>query len=579
MGQVRLLARTFFARMFESDLMPEGLPQVQLVLWGALLAATPASGYPLLVAKKYAGAQALRPLAPEFDADRVILITLSMIAMGVVGLFIWDGVFPDRRDVRVLGPLPIPTWRFVLARLAALGKVFVLFAAPVCILQSLFFGMLVAGYGDPLPRLQGITGHLITVLLACTFMFCSLIAAQCLLLLVSGKRAAQAASMLFQMLFAMGLIQLVPFMETIGRALRAGAGSEEGLAAVSGLPPAWFFGFYQTLTGSGGSAAASAGRIATGATVTSVALGIGLYAASYRHLSRRALEGPAPQSRSTRAAVATLLSAGDRLGGGPPVRRAVRQFAMRTLARSRTHRMMLAVYAGIPLAIVVSSAVSAAVTNGGSGLWRPTLPMLSMPLVLQFFLLVGIRVIVAVPSEPKARWVFRACEPSQRGVAVSATGDVMTLLVVVPASAFALMQGLVFWSPWAAFSHAAFCFACGRLLAEILLTRTPKLPFACTYYPGTSRVFVLWPLYVMLFFFYSVALAALDRHLLSAPSRLAIFLGIVTAATVLMAAYRHHRLAGMTGLRFEEEDPGAMFRGFDLSEGLAAAPKIPKAVP
>ena len=29
LGQVRLLARTFFARFFESDLMPAGLPQAQ----------------------------------------------------------------------------------------------------------------------------------------------------------------------------------------------------------------------------------------------------------------------------------------------------------------------------------------------------------------------------------------------------------------------------------------------------------------------------------------------------------------------------------------------------------------------
>ena len=49
MHQTRLLARTFFARMFESDLMPEGLPQVQLILWGSLLAATPTTGYPLLL--------------------------------------------------------------------------------------------------------------------------------------------------------------------------------------------------------------------------------------------------------------------------------------------------------------------------------------------------------------------------------------------------------------------------------------------------------------------------------------------------------------------------------------------------
>ena len=41
MHQTRLLARAFFSRLFESDLMPDGLPQVQLVIWGMLLAATP----------------------------------------------------------------------------------------------------------------------------------------------------------------------------------------------------------------------------------------------------------------------------------------------------------------------------------------------------------------------------------------------------------------------------------------------------------------------------------------------------------------------------------------------------------
>jgi len=30
--QTHLLARTFFSRMFESDLMPPGLPQVRLVV-------------------------------------------------------------------------------------------------------------------------------------------------------------------------------------------------------------------------------------------------------------------------------------------------------------------------------------------------------------------------------------------------------------------------------------------------------------------------------------------------------------------------------------------------------------------
>ena len=165
--QTRLLARAFFSRLFESDLMPDGLPQVQLVIWGMLLAATPTTAYATLMPKKYAKAQFSVPLAPEFDADRLILITLSMIAIGVVGLLIWDGVFPDRRDVRILGVLPIPTRHFVLARLASLGRVFVLFATPLCTLQSIIFGMTVTGFGAPISRIHGISAHFVTVALAC----------------------------------------------------------------------------------------------------------------------------------------------------------------------------------------------------------------------------------------------------------------------------------------------------------------------------------------------------------------------------------------------------------------------------
>src|SRR5688572_2498706 len=167
MHQTRLLARTFFSRLFESELMPDGLPQVQLVIWGMLLAATPATAYAVILPKKYVKAQLTVPLGPEFDADRIILITLSMVAIGVVGLFIWDGVFPDRRDVRILGALPIPTSRFVVARLAALAQVYAMFTIPLCVLPSVVFGMTVTGFGAPISRLHGVAAQLAVVALAC----------------------------------------------------------------------------------------------------------------------------------------------------------------------------------------------------------------------------------------------------------------------------------------------------------------------------------------------------------------------------------------------------------------------------
>jgi hypothetical protein len=568
--QTRLLARAFFTRLFESDLMPDGLPQVQLIIWGMLLAATPNTAYAIFALLKYNRAQFLMPLGPEFDVDRLILITLSMIAIGVVGLVVWDGVFPDRRDVRVLGVLPIPTHRFVLARLASLGRVLVLFATPLCLLQSVAFGLTVTGFGAPISRIHGITAHFATVALACVFVFSALITAQCLLLLLFGRRAAQAASVTFQVLFAVGLVQLLYFLPELGRMLRAGGASHQELPTLAALPPTWFFGLYEQLAGTAGANSAALGRLAVELTIGATIAAVVLYAASYDRLSQRALEGVAPRASAFRPTARNRWLAGV---VNRPVSHAVRAFTIRTLFRSRTHRMMFAVYGGFALAIILSSGVSIALRNGGAGFWQPGISMMSMPLVAQFLLLIAVRAIVAIPSEPKARWVFRVCEPADRQAAVSGARDAMMLLVVLPTTAFALVQGVVFWTLSAALSHAAFTFVLGRLLAEILISRTGKLPFACTYFRGNSRIFSLWPIYLLAFFFYTVVFAVIDRALSSRPGKLAWFCLAATVAAEIIVLYRRHVLKTLPALRFEEEDPQAIFQGFQLSEGLAALPR------
>src|SRR5262245_54523312 len=322
--------------------MPDGLPQVQLVIWGMLLAATPNTAYAIFALLKYNRLQFVMPLGSEFDVDRLILITLSMISIGVVGLVIWDGVFPDRRDVRVLGVLPIPTSRFVLARLGSLGRVLVLFATPLCLLHSVAFGLTLTGFGAPISRIHGIAAHFATVALACAFVFFALITAQCLLLLLFGRRAAQAASVTFQVLFAVGLVQLLYFLPELGRILRAGGASHEELSTVAALPPTWFFGLYELLAGTADANSAALGRLAVELRLASAMTAAGRYAASYDRLSQRALEGVAPRASASafRPAVRSSWFAG---AVHRPVTHAVRAFTIRTLFRSRTHRMMLAV--------------------------------------------------------------------------------------------------------------------------------------------------------------------------------------------------------------------------------------------
>ena len=211
--------------------------------------------------------------------------------------------------------------------------------------------------------------------LACTFVFCALVAAQCLLLLMFGRRAAQAASVTFQVLFAVGLVQLLFFLpRSAGRCGRRR--QPRGVGLLSALPPTWFFGLYEQLADSADARAVLRARLAVRRRRASGAAGGGpLRVQLLRRLSQRALEGVTPQRPPASAARARLAARRAVAASTGRCAAAVRRFTVRTLVRSRTHRMMLAVYGGLrarPRHLV--RAISIALRNGGEGLWRPGSP-------------------------------------------------------------------------------------------------------------------------------------------------------------------------------------------------------------
>ena len=148
MTPTRLLTRTFFRRFFESELMPPGLPQVQLVIWSIALLASPGLLLPGRLAYKYL---ALKDhpaaLMQAMLLDRLLFITLTMASLGLVALVVWDGVFPDKRDVRVLGVLPIRSRDLIVARLSALGLLALLFCIGLNAVPTVLYGPTISGYG------------------------------------------------------------------------------------------------------------------------------------------------------------------------------------------------------------------------------------------------------------------------------------------------------------------------------------------------------------------------------------------------------------------------------------------------
>ncbi len=60
------------------------------------------------------------------------------------------------------------------------------------------------------------------------------------------------------------------------------------------------------------------------------------------------------------------------------------------------------------------------------------------------------------------------------------------------------------------------------------------------------------------------------------PSDLGVFVIVAGGALVGLDLFRRRAAATLDGFKYNEEDPTAMFAGFDLSEGLAANRPAPR---
>ena len=570
----RLLARTFLGRFFESDVMP-AVPQVQLVIWSIAGLGAPGFMLALELGRAYIHAWNASH-ASLFDSimrDQLLYVTYSMMALGFIALMIWEGVFPDRRDVRILGVLPLSTRTHVAGRLAALGAFATLFSVGINLPSAVAYGLVLFVYEAAAGPVRIVWAHLIATALAGLFAFFLLILAQGVLLNVFGRTIARRLALGLQVVFVVVLLEALMFVpllsSVVGAAFRNQQPTRSSIAVF--LPPAWFLALYDILAGTRRSVHGALALAAVVATAAVVVTGTALIALSYRRLVRIALETPDGGGEGRKRLFGGASRALAAVLGPDPVERAVAGFTLRSLGRSRTHLMLLATYLGVAAGLVVSTLIPLVLSGRLLAFETPSVALLSIPLVFYFFMLVGMRALFGIPIEIKANWIFRLYAPEDRmHAAVGGARLALLLAVVAPIAMAAGLVGIALWGPGVGALHLFFTAALGVLLADVLLVGLRKIPFACTYFPGRSRAPTLWPLFVGAFVVYSYALADAERAAMT--SRLA--LGVVPISIVIaIAALAHLRRLNLQpppGLVYEEEEPGRIFEGFKLSEGLAA---------
>jgi hypothetical protein len=83
-----------------------------------------------------------RPIA-ERDAatitDKFFFLSLSMIVLGLITVYEWDMLFPDRRDYMILTPLPLAARTVFFAKITALAAFLLIFTVAINICSTLMF--------------------------------------------------------------------------------------------------------------------------------------------------------------------------------------------------------------------------------------------------------------------------------------------------------------------------------------------------------------------------------------------------------------------------------------------------------
>lgn len=236
---------------------------------------------------------------------------------------------------------------------------------------------------------------------------------------------------------------------------------------------------------------------------------------------------------------------------------AVTQFGVRTLARSRQHRLILSFYLGIGLAFTsLLLKGMGPVTNGASHTGREESMVLWFASFLVMSLaIIGTRVAFTIPIDVRANWIFQVAGVRSGPNNLAAVRRVLYIVALVPVWLLTAGVCLTLWPSWENAGHLAVLALTGIILVDICLIRFPKIPFTCSWVPGKSKMNMAF-LAALGLLLLGRDVAAFERQTLYDTRSTLLLLAILVLASfcmrrIVLTLVRREKDA----LRFEEEPP------------------------
>ena len=531
------LVDLFIARIFRGggDADAEGLDLgIGLVL---TLLAMPGGFVSLLLLDKYGTfAQWLRGIT-NVDVlqaalpDEYFFIVLSMTVTGAVAVWRWDAIFPDRRDYINLVPLPIATRTIFFANVVAVVFLAGLVAVDVNAFSCILFPAVVAATQLKfLFFVKFAAIHAVGVLLSSIFSFFAVFSVLGLLMAVLPPSAFRRVSAYVRGLVVVYLVTLLCTTAAVPNLLRHVKGAAPGWTFL--LPSCWFLGLCQWMRGRATPAMIELAKLSLPILGAVFVIALGAYVGGYRrHFIRitELAESVSAPRRHRRVALGHLLSRVLRT----PFQVGCFSFVWKTLRRSEAHRLALTALGGLGL-VLSSQALMNAVENARSARQAALSPdALSIPFILSFLIITGLRAVFEIPVELRANWIFQLlldpdqqeCERLGRNVILI---FVLPCIFVLTFPLYAFLEGLLVAS-----LHTLLVATWAVLLTNILLVRFRKLPFTCTLPLFKQHSIVILLSFGFGFLIYALSTPEFESSALLEPSRMISLLPVAIVAWLI----------------------------------------------
>lgn len=482
--------------------------------------------------------------------DEYFFVVLSMTVTGAIAVWRWDTIFPDRRDYMNLAHLPISSRTIFLANLVAVLFLVGLVAIDVNGASCVLFPMVVsASQGTLLFFLKFGAVHAAGVLLASVFSFLAVFSVLGLLMAILPPRALRRISGFVRGIVVVYLVGLLCTSWAVPEMLRRVKGPAPVWALF--VPSCWFVSACQLLRDRANPAMVELARLCSPGLAGVIVVAFCTYAIGYRrHFVRIAdiAEGVTVEHRPRSWGFGLM----DRYLLPSPFLRGCFRFVGKTLVRSEAHRLVLTGVGG--LALVLASQAMMNAFQGAASLKRAALTpeALSIPFVVTFLLLIGVRIVFEIPVEIRANWIFQLmldsdrqeCEPLARTVMLT---SVLPWVLPLTFGVYWYLEGVVVAS-----LHTLLVLIWSVLLTNILLIRFRKLPFTCSLPVFKQHSIVILISLCFGFLIYAGSTAEFEASALAEPVRMVGLVPVMLIAWLIPRYLEKNTIELERKLIFEE---------------------------